>query len=192
MAGRGRRPATLPPSRTGPASGATGFRSAPCPAGLPRPRAATARRVEEDPRPDRASCGDPCHHLVCLWDLAPNHLLELALDTVRMLETDLARDLGDNVSMDAVVPIAELNIEASAALGMRLHDGANARGELSVAGCHVLARHDLRLHRLEMDVDARHLRQLGANRPFQRLAGARRRGQRLVPGQLRMHREMKR
>ena len=107
-----------------------------------------------------------------------------------MLEADLACDFGDDVGVDAVVAIAELDVQAAPDLRMRLHDRTNARCELSVASGHVLPGHHLRLHRLEVDVDARHLWKLGANRPLQGLAGSRRLGQRLVPGQLRVHREV--
>src|SRR5205823_455340 len=79
-----------------------------------------------------------CHFLLRFWDRAPDRLHELALDAVRMLEADLACDFGDDVGVDAVVAIAELDVQAAPDLRMRLHDRTNARCELSVASGHVL------------------------------------------------------
>src|SRR6267378_433630 len=134
-------------------------RPSPSPSNPRAPPLATKTWAIEDP----ASCGDARDDLVRFRDLAPDHLLELALDAVRMFEADLTGNLGDHVGVDAVVAIAQLDVEATPDLGMRFHDTADPCGELGIAGGHVLAWDDLRLHWLQVDVDAHHLRQLGAN-----------------------------
>ena len=75
---------------------------------------------------------------------------------------------------------------------MSFNDLAHASRELGPAARHVFTGHDFRLHGLEVDVDARHLGELRANRPLQPAAGAGRGGQGLVARQLRMHGEVQR
>ena len=91
---------------------------------------------------------------------------------MRVLQADLARHLGDDMGVQPVFAVAELDIDHPLHLGMRLHHLPHTRGELLVAGGHVLTGNDIRFHRLEVDIDARRLRQLGANRPLQCAARA--------------------
>ena len=127
-----------------------------------------------------------------LGDLTPDHLFELALDLVRVLEADVPGGLGDDMGVDAPVPVAELDVQAPLDLGVRLHDPAHPRRELGVASRDVFAGDDVGIHRLEVDVDARDLGQLGADRLLQRATGLRRPGERLVAGHLGVHRQVQR
>src|ERR1700694_543484 len=127
-----------------------------------------------------------------LGDLAPDHLLELAFDLVRALEADLARDLGDHVRVDLVLPVAELDVQAAPDIWMRLDHLANASRELRPARGDILAGDDHRLHRFEVDVDPRRFGELGFDRPLQRAAGLGRVRQREVAGHLRVHGQVKR
>ena len=50
--------------------------------------------------------------------LAPDPLFELGLYAVSVLQADVAGDLGDDVSVDALMAIAELNVDEPTHLGV--------------------------------------------------------------------------
>src|ERR1700719_108634 len=59
------------------------------------------------------SCRRSRHHLVHIGKRAADHLFELGFDAVRVLETDVARDLGHDVRVDTLVAIAQLQVDAA-------------------------------------------------------------------------------
>src|SRR5260221_14496357 len=83
------------------------------------------------------SCRRSRHHLVYLGKRAADHLFKLGLDTVGIFEADVARDLGHDMRVDALMAIAQLDVDASFHLGMRLDDLAHARSKLGAARRHI-------------------------------------------------------
>src|SRR5436309_1834276 len=82
------------------------------------PRAATAPGAGAGRPHALASLCCPGDHLADLWQLAPDGLLQLALDAMRVLETGLAVDLGHDVRVDPSVPVAELDVDETLDLGV--------------------------------------------------------------------------
>src|SRR5438477_436159 len=187
-----RRPGCHRAARSRPAAVSCAPRPARSPGGPRAPPRATARAPRAGHPRDRVSRRGSRRHLVDLWQRAPDSFLELGLDLVRLLQADITCQLRYHVRMDAVVPIAELNVDTTLHGWMRLHDLTHPLGELRAALSHVLASHDDRLHGLEVDVDARCVGQLRPQRSLQTRAGLRGRGQRHVAGELGMHRQVQR
>jgi hypothetical protein len=93
---------------------------------------------------------------------ATDFLLQLGLDAVRILEADVAGDLCHDVGMDALVAVAQLDIDAPPHLRVGLDDLAHASGKLCVSSSHVLATNHVRLQGFEVHVNARCVGKLGA------------------------------
>ena len=91
---------------------------------------------------------------------------------MRVLEADVSGDLGHDVRVDAVVPVAQLDVDAPLHLRVGFNDLAHPRRQLSPSGGDVLTWYDLRLHGFEVDVNARHFGELRANRALEPAAGA--------------------
>src|SRR5205823_11973914 len=94
--------------------------------------------------------------------------------------------------VDAAVAVAQLHVQAALHLGVRLHHRAHAGGELGIAGGDVLPGNHVGVHRLEVDVDAGDVGQLGADGLLQRAARLRSFLHRLVTRQLGVHGEVQR
>src|SRR6185503_18942087 len=110
--------------------------------------------------------------LVKLRQGPPDLLFELGFDLVRLFQAHLAGQFRHHVGVDAVVPVAELDVDAARNPGVRLDDLPQAAGQLRLALGHVLAPDHGRLQRLEVDVDPRRLRQLGAEGALEVGAGS--------------------
>src|SRR5207244_11971879 len=109
-----------------------------------------------------SSCIVDCHHLLNILYLAADRLFELALDLVRVLEADVSGDLGHDVRVDAVVPVAQLDVDAPLHLRVGFNDLAHPRRQLSPSGGDVLTWYVLSLLAFEVDVNTHHL---GEQRP---------------------------
>jgi len=98
---------------------------------------------------------------------AADLFLELGLDLVGVLEADIPGYLGDDVGVNAMVAVAELDIHRTQDLRVRGNDLTHATRQMRAARGDIVTAHDMRFHRLEVNVYARRVRQLGAKGALQ-------------------------
>src|SRR5260370_5210280 len=97
-----------------------------------------------------SSCRRSRHRLVNLGKRAPDDLFELGLDAVGIFEADVARDRGHDMRMDALVAIAQLDVDAALHLRMRLNDLAHAKSKLGSPRRDIFTAVHIGLQRLQV------------------------------------------
>src|SRR5579859_2697128 len=123
--------------------------------GLSTSRPTTKIATRANPRlTDRSLSSDgPGHDFMDFGSRASDALFELGFHLVRMFEQDTALQHSNDVCVDAMVPLAQLHIEAPHHFRVRFDDGAHARHQLCPSLGDVFATHELGLERLEVNVD---------------------------------------